>query len=416
MPPIPKGLARVLVADPERDNRALLVGSLSSNGIACMEVADGESAWTRFSAETPDLVLAALRLPGLTSLDLLNRVRDVSSIPFILQVPVGEFSAAVSAIRRGVSDVIPLPCDTNELTSRVQAAIAGNPNAFPHGATPTSFAGRSPAAMRIREQIRALAGLQVSVLFRGEEGSGRDHAALCLAQLDGVRSKDVLRIAPGSRSRQDANKTVFLESIELHSRGEQAYWSERILESERFAPNSPRRILVSTAGDLERLSQRDDFDAKLARLLLRFVVHLPPLRERLDDLVPLTQVLSRRIGLRIGRPNVAISDSALRMLEQQPWPGNVGQLAALVEKLIAFAPDGLITRRIISSTLAESPATVASLRQNELRRQRDELQSILDQTGGNLAEAARRMNMSRGAIIYRAQKFGLLAKRARVGA
>jgi transcriptional regulator of acetoin/glycerol metabolism len=91
----------------------------------------------------------------------------------------------------------------------------------------------------------------------------------------------------------------------------------------------------------------------------------------------------------------------------------VSHLAAVVEKLVAFSPNGLVTRRIVSSILAESPASVDALRQVAQRRQRDELVGILDQTGGNLAEAARRMGMSRGAVIYRAQKFGLLAKQSR---
>jgi DNA-binding NtrC family response regulator len=129
--------------------------------------------------------------------------------------------------------------------------------------------------------------------------------------------------------------------------------------------------------------------------------------------IPLADSLSRRLSCRIGRAPVAFTAPALKLLQQQPWPGNVTQLAAVVEKLVAFSPDGLITKRLVSSILAESPASVASLRRDAVRRQRDELLAMLDSTGGNLAEAARRMEMSRGAVIYRAQKFGLLARRLR---
>jgi transcriptional regulator of acetoin/glycerol metabolism len=108
---------------------------------------------------------------------------------------------------------------------------------------------------------------------------------------------------------------------------------------------------------------------------------------------------------------VVFTAPAVKLLQEQPWPGNVAQLANVIEKLVAFSADGLVTRRGVSCVLAESPATIPSLRQGALRRQRDELVATLDATGGNLAEAARRLSMSRGAVIYRAQKFGLLAKR-----
>jgi DNA-binding NtrC family response regulator len=213
--------------------------------------------------------------------------------------------------------------------------------------------------------------------------------------------------------RNHASKIVYLDHIELHSKADQAYWSERIIESEMSRPGAPRRVLVSTNCDLERLSRQNDFDAKLASILNRFVVSIPPLRDRPEDVIPLADSLSRQLSCRIGRARIAFTAPALRLLQRQPWPGNVSQLAAMLEQLVAFSPDGLITKRLAISILAGSPASVASLRRDAVRRQRDDLVATLDSTGGNLAEAARRMGMSRGAVIYRAQKFGLLAKRVR---
>jgi two-component system response regulator AtoC len=406
---------RVLIADPIKDNRVSLIDTLSSSGIACLEVADGVAAWTRFTAERPDLVLASSQLTGLPALELLTRVRDVSTTPFVVQVPVGEFAAAVSAIRHGADDVIPLPCNGYDLPDRIWAAIATNPGRRSQEGH-LAFVGRSAASSRIREQIKALAGLRIPVLFFGEKGSGRDHAASCLARADGVDEKDVIRCSTGEndrRYRDDSSKTIYVNDIESHSRPDQAYWADRIIESERSAPGRPRRILVSTARNLEELSRRNEIDSKLANTLLRFVVHIPPLRERPEDVVPIAMNLSVRLSKRIGRPQVTITAPALRLLQQMSWPGNVSQLSGVVEKLVAFSPNGLVTRRIVSSVVAESPVSIVSLRQTAHRRQRDELVAILDSTCGNLAEAARQLGMSRGAVIYRAQKYGLLAKRIR---
>src|SRR3989442_7468704 len=336
---------RVLVADADRENRISLIDTLSSCGIFCVEATDGVSALSHFTAENPDLILAALQLPGLPALDLLNRVREVSTTPFVVQVPAGELAAAITAIRSGAADVIPLPCDAHELPVRIRAAIATDPDHRSRDGL-SAFAGRSSATTRIREQIRALAGLRIPVLFRGEKGSGRDHAARWLAQLDGIPTSDVLKFAPATgvhRTRNDVSKTVYLDEIELHPRVDQAYWTERILESERAAANAPRRILVSTTSDLEGLSRRNEMDSKLAKTLLRFVVNIPPLRERSEDVIPLSQCLSLKASRQIGRPRVTFTGSALNLLQQQPWPGNVSQLAAVIEKLVAFSPNGLIT-------------------------------------------------------------------------
>ena len=406
---------RVLIADPVSDNRLSLIDTLSSSGISCLEVADGVSAWTRFTSERPDLVLAALQLPGLPALELLTRIRDVSTTPFVVQVPAGEFAAAVSAIRQGADDVIPFPCNGHDLPERIWAAIATNP-ARRSSAGEIGYVGRSAASSRIREQIKALAGLRIPVLFFGEKGSGRDHAASCILRADGIHERDLIRCSPGEcgrKSRSDASKIIYVDDIELHSRAEQAYWADRILETERSIPGTPRRILVSTTSNLEELARRNEIDAKLANVLLRFLVYIPPLRDRLEDVIPIATNLSARLSKRIGRPQVTISAPALRLLQQLPWPGNVSQLAGIVEKLVAFSPNGLVTRRIVSSVVTQSPVSVVSLRQAAHRRQRDELVAILDSTGGNLAEAARQMGMSRGAVIYRAQKFGLLARRIR---
>jgi DNA-binding NtrC family response regulator len=404
---------RVLVADPVRENRAALAQSLSLSGMSCLEVADGMSAWARFTTDNPDLVLAALQLPRLPALDLLTRIRDVSSTPFVIQVPAGEFTAVVTAIRNGAADVIPFPFDLQELPTRVRAAIANTPRDDREGDL-TEFTGRSAAAARVREQTRALAGLRIAVLIHGEKGSGRDHIANSLACLDEVATGTLVRVSAETSARRvhnDVGKTIYLDGIDSFSKADQAYWHAKIRQSEMLSSEGPRRVIVSTTSDLRALARKGEVDVDLAETLLRFVITIPALRDRPADIEPLAEQLLRRISRRIGRPGARLTRPALALLAQRPWPGNTAQLAAIIERLVAFSVDGLITRRSVHSLLTEVPASVVSLRQEALHRQRDELIAILDATGGNLAEAARRMSMSRGAVIYRAQKFGLLTKR-----
>ena len=314
----------VLVADPVQESRLSTIDVLSQAGISCLEASDGLAAWNCFTVEQPDLILATLQLTGLTAFDLLNRVRDKSPIPFVLQVPSGEFSAVVAAVRNGASDVITLPCDPRELTLRIGAAISANATSWGQVGPINGYAGESSATMRVRDQIGALAGLKIPVLFRGERGSGRDHAAWCLAQLEGTDARDFVKIPPNSnrgRFQNDVSKTIYLDEVEQHSRIDQAYWAQRISEVERSISNAPARILASTASNLEALARRNEVDPKLAESLLRFVVNIAPLRERPDDIIPLSECLSYKYSRQVGRPRVMFSVSALELLQKHPWPG-----------------------------------------------------------------------------------------------
>jgi two-component system response regulator AtoC len=112
----------------------------------------------------------------------------------------------------------------------------------------------------------------------------------------------------------------------------------------------------------------------------------------------------------MGRPAVQLDRGALALLREQQWPGNVRELASALERLVAFSPQGTITRERVREVLGESPDSVDSLRLRREHQQREELVALLAACRGNLAEVARRQGLSRGAVIYRAQKHGLLPK------
>ena len=409
--------ARILIADPTKAHRLSLIEALSSDGISCVEAADGTRAWSCFRSSKPDLVLSALQLPGLSGLDLLARVREVSNVPFVIQVPLGAIPAAVEAVRNGAADVIPFPCELTDLTRRIKAFISATPSGLACDTKGNVFTGRSSEAVQIRARIDALAGLRIPVLFKGEKGAGRSYAARCLISAASVDPQHLVRIGPpeGSRRLQESPlKIVYLDEIDKFSKVDQAYWLERVRTSERGDPNSPRRVLASTTGDLDSLCRSTEFNADLAHCMLRFVIAVPPLRDRLADIPSLISHISMSIAARMGRRQPEFAASALKLLQSQSWPGNVAQLEGVLEKLVAFSPNSLIGKQSVITVLSESPGCVASLRQVAVQRQRDELVAVLDSTSGNLAEAARRMKMSRGAVIYRAQKFGLLSKRIRI--
>jgi DNA-binding NtrC family response regulator len=273
--------------------------------------------------------------------------------------------------------------------------------------------GRSAALQRVRQRALALCSLRLPLLLRGEAGTGRRHIARVLHALAGSGRELVVVSAREPLSRApEARRAYFLEEVTQLPRAEQARWSELALRVEQGRADAPLRIFAASAFDLARLARSGDFDAAFAGRLLRFSLDLPPLRERSEDVPDLARWLADRAADRIGRARVALTAPALRQLASQSWPGNVRELAAVVERLVAFCSGERIGRADVLAVLDEAPLGVVSSRRLRHRRQREELIALIDEAGGNLAEVARRLEMSRGGVIYHAQKFGLLPKRA----
>lgn len=270
------------------------------------------------------------------------------------------------------------------------------------------------SAMQVaRDRVVALSSLDVPVLIRGERGTGRDHVARVLHGLRFGRTEGLALVGSGSGASEGqtgAKGAVYLDEIGGFSRREQGRWARYAIECEKGEGKGRGRVIASTSENIEQMVRDGAFDAGLAQVLMRFTIDLPALRERVKDIPVLVESLAERIARRMGRPSVVFSRGALRELQSATWLGNVRELAGAVEKLVAFAPRGRVDVSQVKAVLREAPTSVSSSRLARERAQEEELVRLIDETGGNLAEIGRRINMSRGAVIYRAQKFGLLPK------
>jgi DNA-binding NtrC family response regulator len=262
----------------------------------------------------------------------------------------------------------------------------------------------------VRECVAALARLSVPVLVRGEEGSGRSHVVSVLRELRGEAGREVALLRAGDRrllAPIDSHRSVVLDEVGALSAVEQARWRDALLATGREPQPS---VYATTTEDLALLARRASFDPLLAETLGRFTIALPALRDRREDLPELGAALAQRACARLRREPVVLSRAALRLLQAQSWPGNVRELAFQIERLAAFSVGPRIERSHVEALFEDSPRCVVATRRARSSRQREELQRLIDETGGNLAEVARRLEMSRGGVIYRAQKFGLMRR------
>lgn len=404
--------ARVLVVDDRSEARELLARDLEEAGYRVLEAGDGIEGWQCFRRADPDLVVTDLRMPKADGIELLRRIRTVSNVPVILLTAYGDVPTAVSAMKGGAQEVFHFPDDLDRLIPRIRE-LAGTGRGTGGQTLEETVAGRSVAMRRVRERICALAPLTPPVLVRGETGAGRDCVARALCALGPHADAPFVsvRAGEGGPARLPNRPSVYyLDEVGRLSPDEQSHWRKVLGGIDSDRDERIARILASTSEDLEAVAREGRFDPDLARALHRFSIVLPPLRNRIEDVSQLVPLLARRIGARLGRPEVRFERAALALLKRQLWPGNVRELAALVEKLVAFSAHGTVTRDRVREVLGESPDGVAALRSRRNQREREELMVLLEECGGNLAEVARRLDISRGAVIYRAQKHGLVPR------
>jgi len=275
--------------------------------------------------------------------------------------------------------------------------------------------GRSPAMQIVRQRVVALGGLNVPVLVRGEPGAGRSHVVRALHAVSEASALELVRVAPTEAQRfarvADAKRVVVLEDVARFAPADQARYAELLGRSEQGRSDAPGRVFATTSRDLAQRARAGEFDPAFAIALQRFAIELPALRDRREDVAALARTLAAAAAERMGRASVSLTVQASRTLAAQSWPGNVRELAGVIERLVAFCDGERVTRAQVTAVLAEAPVGVVSSRRQRVRRQREELIALIEQAGGNLAEVARRLDMSRGGVIYRAQKFGLLPKR-----
>ena len=400
--------ALVLVVESDAVIRDAVSECVEQAGLQALEVRDGVSAWEVFQARRPGAIVAGTETPGLGGMELFRRVRDRGGTFLVLHSQDPAPDEIVAAIRDGVDDFVALPADAGRLTSLLRGwNVLGD-----RSLVDEEVIGSGVQMRTAKERIGALASVSVPVVVRGEAGSGRSHVVRVLHAADIRHAGPLREVNPGQTfPRVDASGAYFLREVtELPAR-EQGRWAREIGVTARDA--QVPRVYASTTENIAALVREGKFDEGLWMKLRRFYIDLPPLRDRRADIPALSAHLGERIASRLGRRAVCMTAPATRLLSEQVWPGNVRELADVIERLIAFSPDGRVTKAKVEATLTDAPEGVASSRRARIESERQELRHHISDAGGNLAEVGRRLGLSRGAVIYRAEKYGLLPRRVR---
>jgi DNA-binding NtrC family response regulator len=394
---------KILVIDDDDSSREVLSRLLRSVGYEVSSAATGESAQDLIDQEQYQVIVSDLFLPDKSGLDILQSVQKVSPSTEVIVV-TGHASAqtAVKAMKEGAFDYITKPIDFDELKIVILKALEKqkllSENTYLRRQLQgrfefTNIIGTSPAMNLVFERMRRIAKTDSAVLVSGESGTGKELVAKAL-HYNGLRKErpfvavncsaipetlleselfghvrgaftGAIKDKPGKFEAAN-HGTIFLDEIgtlPLHLQAKLL----RVLqehEVERVGSNKTIklhvRVISATNSDLELMVRRGEFREDLYYRLNVIPLHLPPLRERQQDIMYLTAFFLEKQCRLIGRVPCTISKQAIEALEQYSWPGNVRELENLIERMVVLTDATVITLEDVPAKIAGgNPESVA---------------------------------------------------------
>ncbi len=372
----------ILVVDDEDSIRRTLREILEYEGFAVDDAANGDLALQKLRAQRYDLVLLDVKMPGRDGMEVLQILSgELPDVPVVMISGHGTIETAVEATKLGAFDFIEKPPDLNRLLVTIRNALERGTLevenrrmrqviAEKHEGELTPILGDSPAISRIKATLERVAPTEARVLITGEPGTGKELVARWLHHRSNRATGPMIEVncaaIPGElieselfghekgsftgATRQRIGKfeqahggTLFLDEIGDMSLSAQAKVLRALQESKITRVGGDRslpvdvRVVAATNKDLLKQIEDNAFREDLYHRLSVILIHVPPLRERREDIPIIARHFARRLALRNGLGEKAFSEEALERLKRFDWRGNVRELHNVVERLLILS-------------------------------------------------------------------------------
>jgi DNA-binding NtrC family response regulator len=448
--------AKILICDDQPEILDAMKLVCSSEGMQCSTVNSPDAVLPKLAEEEFDLLLMDMnyhqdRTGGQEGLNLLRSVHQSDpSLPIVVMTAWGSIPLAVQAVQLGAKDFLQKPWENERLLSIVRnqielrAALKGKErleaenSVLRSAQTPTDeFVALSPGMQEVKRIVEQVAPSDANVLITGENGTGKGVVARLLHQLSGRSQQPVISVNMGgipeslfesemfghvkgafTDARADRagrfeladGGTLFLDEI-ANLTGSQQAKILRVLETgefERVGSSKTKqvdvRILSATNADPLAEINAGRFREDLYFRLNTIQVHLPPLRERLDDIPELARYFLGELTARYRKKGVDMSPEALQALRRYPWPGNIRELRHVMERAVLLARSSTIQPNDLGLQPTAGRGNV--LEEMDLEAMEAHLiKKALDRHNGNAVTAAKALGLSRSAFYRRLQKY-----------
>jgi DNA-binding NtrC family response regulator len=447
-------MASILVVDDDQNIRRVLKDLLRKEGFNVLTASDVDKALPLIDQQDLDLIMTDLKMPGKSGMDLLTLCHEKRpAVPVIMITAFGNVEAAVAAMKKGAYDFITKPFDENELLNVIEKAISESEmnkelisTYFDKETHFSQIIGKTPVIQQVFQTIQKIAPTDSTVLITGETGVGkeliareihlgsqrRDHPFVkvnCAAIPETLLESELFGYEKGAFTGAVTNKPGRFEiahqgTILLDEMGEIPLHLQAkllgVIQDKSFdrvggvkTIKVDIRIIAATNQDLQSAVQSGKFRSDLFYRLNVVPIHIPPLRERKDDLIPLAGYFLKIFTEKYCKKINNVSPEIMATFSNYDWPGNIRELENVLERMVLMSETDTLT---LDQLPAEIRGTVTTVESPTLKEKIDtisqmtEKQMIIDalnKTNQNRTRAAKLLGISRRTLQNKIKEYCL---------
>ena len=448
----PQMTNKILIIDDEEKLRSLLARIIKSEGFEVFEAKDLKSGFRKLEQTDIEVVLCDVKLPDGNGVDFLQNIKvSFPLVEVILLTAFGNIADGVQAMKNGAFDYIVKGDDNDKIIPLLYKAVEkvqlqkkvqqlekriGDKYSF------NAIIGKSKAIEQVVELAKKVAKTDSTVLLTGETGTGKEVFAQAIHENSNRVGKSFVALNCSTFSKEileselfghkqgaftgalkdkkgfieEANGgTLFLDEI-----GEMPIELQakllRVLETSEYIPigdTTPKksnfRLIAATNRDLKTESDEHRFRTDLYFRLNVFEIKLPPLRERIKDISPLTNYFVRQFSEKMNKKTLNITDDFLQKLENYSWPGNIRELKNVIERSVILSNGDILTADVLPYEMQHQTekATKSMSAFSMQSIEKLHIQKVLNYTKGNKAETARLLEIGVAKLYRKIDDFGL---------
>jgi len=453
-------MKKILVVDDELNMRLVLKAMLKKEGYDVILASDGIEALDILKKDEVTIVVSDLKMPKMDGMELLERISESwPAIPVIIITAHGTIATAVDALKKGAFDYITKPFEQDELKNVINKAVKtktlseGEALFRADDIERYGIIGNSDIMLEVYDFIKKVAPTTTTVMITGETGTGKELIANaihvnsprrqnpfikinCAAIPENLMESELFGFEKGAFTGAVVGKpgkfelahkgTLFLDEVGELSKEMQVKILTVIQDHQFERVGGIRtikvdvRLITATNRNLRQDVKDGAFREDLFYRLNVFPIHVPPLRERREDILLLISYFLEKFNKKLGRSVKSIEPAAMELLEQYEWPGNIRELENFTERLVLMAPGETISLQDIPNEWKTAAESIAVLKSDDrktalkdwIKNQTEEIErqmltKVLDECGDNVTRAAKQLGMSRKGLQLKMIKYGL---------